>query len=161
MVEDHSAHCDEENEALVEWFWHHFSFWKWRAQQQEKWRDFDVRAAQAITDFKDQKILSIGDMRVRSSLMFVTTGATYLLLTIHRPSTFVRMRNFAASFALNGYLWVPELFNPMLIRKPVPLIDPPMQVVPPPVVEPPLKVVLPVVVELPPQVVPAPVIPSN
>ena len=70
-----------------------------------------------MTDFKEKHILSVGDMRVRSSLMFVTAGATYLLLTLHKPSMFGRLRNFGISFGLNGYLWVPELFNPMLIRK--------------------------------------------
>ena len=76
-----------------------------------------MKGAQAITDFKEKHILSVGDMRVRSSLMFVTAGATYLLLTLHKPSMLGRIRNFGISFGLNGYMWVPELFNPMLIRK--------------------------------------------
>ena len=66
-----------------------------------------MRAAQSMTDFKEKHILSVGDMRVRSSLMFVTAGATYLLFTLHKPSMLGRIRNFAISFGVNGYVWVP------------------------------------------------------
>lgn len=70
-----------------------------------------------MTKFKDEYILSIGDMRLRSSMMFVSAGAFYLLLSLQKPSMLSRVRNLGISFGLNGFMWVPELFNPMLIRK--------------------------------------------
>ena len=83
----------------------------------QQWEHFDHNAAKAITDLKEEYILSLGDMRLRSACMFVSAGLFYLLISLKKPTFFGRFRNLAITFGLNGYVWVPELFNPMLIRK--------------------------------------------
>jgi hypothetical protein len=50
----------------------------------------------------------------RSIVMAIAGGLTYKLITFNKPSLFARTRNLGASFLVNGWLFVPELFNPFL-----------------------------------------------
>jgi len=50
----------------------------------------------------------------RSICMAVAGGLTYKLISINTTSMFGRTRNLGLSFMLNGWLFVPELFNPFL-----------------------------------------------
>jgi hypothetical protein len=46
--------------------------------------------------------------------MAVAGGLTYKLISFNKPSLIRRTRNLGLSFALSGWLFVPELFNPFL-----------------------------------------------
>lgn len=114
--EDHVSLHDE-NESPIDKMLYHFNYRQWVRDQIASWSNFDVEAATAMTRFKDDYILSLGDIRLRSTCMFVSAGLFYLLLSLHKPTVLSRVRNLGVSFVLNGYLWVPELFNPLLIWK--------------------------------------------
>lgn len=105
--ETHADVCDEKNEAPIERFIYHFDYKKWLKDQREEWKNFDHNCAKAITDFKEEYIFSLGDVRLRSACMFVSAGLFYLMISLHKPSMLGRVRNLAVSFGLNGYLWIP------------------------------------------------------
>jgi hypothetical protein len=50
----------------------------------------------------------------RSICMAVSSGLAYKLATNTSASLLARTRNLGVSFLLNGWLFVPELFNPFL-----------------------------------------------
>jgi len=50
----------------------------------------------------------------RSICMAVSSGLTYKLFSNNTASLLARTRNLGVSFLLNGWLFVPELFNPFL-----------------------------------------------
>lgn len=77
----------------------------------------DERVARSVTDFKRDYILSIGGLMNRSICMAVSSGLTYKLISSSTASLFARTRNLGASFVLNGWLFVPELFNPFLKQR--------------------------------------------
>jgi len=52
----------------------------------------------------------------RSICMAIAGGLTYKLISMGKVSAVRRTRNLAASFMLNGWLFVPELFNPYLSK---------------------------------------------
>lgn len=52
----------------------------------------------------------------RSICMAVAGGLTYKLISFNTTSLIRRTRNLGASFIINGWLFVPELFNPYLGR---------------------------------------------
>ena len=53
----------------------------------------------------------------RSIVMAVSSGITYKLATLNTSSLLARTRNLGAAFVLNGWLFVPELFNPFLSHR--------------------------------------------
>lgn len=75
---------------------------------------WDDRLARGITDFKGDYILGIGGLMNRSICMAVSSGLTYKLVSSSSASLLARTRNLGVSFILNGWLFVPELFNPFL-----------------------------------------------
>ncbi len=75
---------------------------------------WDSRVAQNVTDFKRDYILNIGGLMNRSICMAVSSGLTYKLFSNNTASLLARTRNLGVSFLLNGWLFVPELFNPFL-----------------------------------------------
>jgi hypothetical protein len=70
--------------------------------------------ARSVTDFKRDYILNIGGLVNRSICMAVSSGLTYKLFSSSSASLLARTRNLGVSFVLNGWLFVPELFNPFL-----------------------------------------------
>lgn len=46
--------------------------------------------------------------------MAIAGGITYKLISFNKPSLLGRTRNLTISFLVNGWLFVPELFNPFL-----------------------------------------------
>jgi hypothetical protein len=75
---------------------------------------WDHRVAQNVTDFKRDYILNIGGLMNRSICMAVSSGLTYKLISSSTSTLLARTRNLGVSFLLNGWLFVPELFNPFL-----------------------------------------------
>ena len=61
--------------------------------------------------------MSIGDLMNRSICMAIAGGLTYKLISVNNPSLIRRTRNLGVSFLVNGWLFVPELFNPYLAKK--------------------------------------------
>ena len=49
--------------------------------------------------------------------MAIAGGLTYKLISFNNPSLIRRTRNLGVSFVLNGWLFVPELFNPYLLHR--------------------------------------------
>jgi hypothetical protein len=78
---------------------------------------WDERLARGVTDFKRDYVLEIGGLMNRSICMAVSSGLTYKLLSSSASSVFARTRNLGVSFVLNGWLFVPELFNPFLKQR--------------------------------------------
>lgn len=70
-----------------------------------------------MTNFKDDYILSVGDVRVRSVIMAVSAALMYRVMSFKTTSLLGRTRNLGISFGLMGITFVPELFNPFLLRK--------------------------------------------
>lgn len=70
-----------------------------------------------MTDFKRDYILGIGGLMNRSICMAVSSGLTYKLISSSSASLLARTRNLGASFLINGWLFVPELFNPFLKQR--------------------------------------------
>ena len=79
--------------------------WGW--EQGRELNDWDNRAARSITDFKRDYVLSIGDMMNRSICMALAGGLTYRLISWNKPSLMRRTRNFAISFVVNGWFFLP------------------------------------------------------
>jgi len=67
-----------------------------------------------VTGFKRDYILNIGGLMNRSICMAVSSGLAYKLFSSNTASLLARSRNLGVSFLLNGWLFVPELFNPFL-----------------------------------------------
>jgi len=86
----------------------------WARQQQKEMRGWDQRWAKDITEFKREYIMGLGDLMNRSICMAIAGGLTYKLISFNNPSLIRRTRNLAVSFVVNGWLFVPELFNPYL-----------------------------------------------
>ena len=57
----------------------------------------------------------MGDIRIRSVLMAVSTAAFYKIISFRTNSLIGRTRNLAVSFGFMGITFVPELFNPFLV----------------------------------------------
>ncbi len=56
----------------------------------------------------------MGDIRTRSVFMAVSAAFMYKVISFNAVGFFAKSRNTAISFALMGYLFVPELFNPFI-----------------------------------------------
>lgn len=80
-------------------------------------RGWDQRWARNVTDFKKEYIMGLGDLMNRSICMAIAGGLTYKLISFNNPSLIRRTRNLAVSFVVNGWLFVPELFNPYLVHR--------------------------------------------
>jgi hypothetical protein len=83
----------------------------------EYWLRFDVEAANSITNWKQQYVLTLGDVRLRSVVMAVSTAFCYRIASFRTNSFLRRTRNLAVSFGLMGITFVPELFNPFLLKE--------------------------------------------
>jgi hypothetical protein len=71
-----------------------------------------------LTDLKRDYILGIGGLMNRSICMAVSSGLTYKLISSSSSASLLaRTRNLGASFLINGWLFVPELFNPFLKKR--------------------------------------------
>lgn len=70
-------------------------------------KDFDVKASKAISKFKEENIMSLGDLRVRSILMAVSAAFTYKIVSLSTTGFVGRTRNLAASFLVMGYVFAP------------------------------------------------------
>jgi hypothetical protein len=70
-----------------------------------------------ITKFKEENILTLGDIRARSILMAFSSALLYKLVSYNTTGLLKKTRNLGISFAFMGYWFAPELFNPFL-RKP-------------------------------------------
>jgi hypothetical protein len=88
---------------------------RWLDWQRCRWASFDEKSAESITAWKRNYILELGDLKLRSVLMALSTVFMYRLISIRTTSFLGRTRNLGISFALMGITFVPELFNPFLI----------------------------------------------
>lgn len=88
----------------------------------ECWKDFDVNAAKAITKFKQDYIMCLGDLRVRSIAMSVSAAFMYKLISFNTVGYVAKTRNLAASFLFMGYFFAPELFNPFINKERLALV---------------------------------------
>jgi len=88
--------------------------WK---ENSANWKDIDTKWSNGITQFKQDNILSIGDIRVRSVLMAFSSAVLYKTISWNTTGLLRKTRNLGVSFALMGYLFVPELFNPFLQKR--------------------------------------------
>lgn len=86
-------------------------------QHSSQWKDIDTKWAQNITKFKNDNILSIGDIRIRSVLMAFSSAVFYKAISWNTTGLLRKSRNLGVSFVLMGYVFVPELFNPFLQRR--------------------------------------------
>jgi hypothetical protein len=76
-----------------------------------------VKWSNGITKFKEDNLISLGDVRVRSILMAFSSAILYKVVSINTTGFLRKTRNLGLSFVFMGYWFVPELFNPFL-RKP-------------------------------------------
>lgn len=114
---DHHHPEEHSEEFSIDNHIYNFNFNNWLCGQKKYWGDFDVRVSKDMTDFKDEYILSMGDVRVRSVVMAVSAALMYRLISFKTASLLGKTRNLGVSFGLMGITFVPELFNPFLLRK--------------------------------------------
>jgi len=69
-----------------------------------------------ITKFKEENILTLGDIRIRSILMAFSSAVMYKLISVNTTGLLRKTRNLGVSFVFMGYWFAPELFNPFLRR---------------------------------------------
>jgi len=66
-----------------------------------------VRLSNDITKFKEENLLTLGDIRIRSILMAFSAAVLYKLVSINTTGLLRRTRNLGLSFAFMGYWFVP------------------------------------------------------